>query len=134
MELASNQCCFSINFLTLDQITRTLEAQSNHIFETMSAYNHNKPPLPESYTPTQHDVVVGKGKKHFMHRGNIMLRNLVSAKLAEYSEAITKAGKSEIISNVVDHVNNKGAFIKRGPTGKWVYAEDRLCREKCSQT
>ena len=101
----------------------------------MSAYNHNKSPLPEDWSPTEHDVVVGKGKKFYLHPGNVMLRNLVSSKLAEYSKAHTKAGKSEIISDVVEHVNEKGAFVKRhAVSGKWVYAEDRLCREKCSQT
>ena len=63
-----------------------------------------------------------------------MLRDVVSSKLTEYSTANTKAGKSEIISDVVDQVNLKGAFIKKGASGRWVYAEDRLCREKCSQT
>lgn len=101
----------------------------------MSAYNHNKPPLPENWTPTDRDIVVGKGKKFYLHPGNVMLRNLVASMLADYSKAHTKAGKSEIISDVVENVNKNGAFVKRHPsTGKWVYAEDRLCREKCSQT
>jgi len=71
-----------------------------------------------------------------------MLRTYVSSLLQEYSQADTKLGKSEIISNVVKHVQKTGHFVKRdvavgggeGGTGRWVPAEYRLCREKCSQT
>ena len=48
--------------------------------------------------------------------------------------AQTKPDKSEIISGVVSHVRQTGRFVKRCPnTGKWMHAEDLLCREKCSQ-
>ena len=94
-----------------------------------------KSPLPEDWTPSDHDVVVGKGKKFFFHPGNVMLRDFVASILPAYSKATTKTGKSGIISTVVEHINEKGHFVKRDPmTAKWIYADDRLCREKCSQT
>jgi hypothetical protein len=91
--------------------------------------------LPDDFTPGDRDVVIGKGKKYFHHSGNAMLRNLVHAMLDEYWEAQTKPDKTCIISEVVEHVRNIGRFVKRDvASGKWVHAEDLLCREKCSQT
>ena len=53
----------------------------------------------------------------------------------EYSNAQTKPDKSNIISAVVEHVRQSGNFVKKDlSSGTWYYAEDLLCREKCSQT
>jgi hypothetical protein len=91
--------------------------------------------LPGDFTPGARDVVIGKGKKYFHHSGNAMLRNMVDAMLDEYREAQTKPDKTYIISQLVEHVRKIGRFVKRDvASGKWVHAEDLLCREKCSQT
>jgi len=53
----------------------------------------------------------------------------------EYAEAQTKPDKSNIITKVVTAVRKEGSFVKKHmASGKWVYAEDLLCREKVSQT
>lgn len=63
------------------------------------------------------------------------LRTLVGNMLEEYKKAQTKSDKSNIISDVVEYVRTKGRFVKRDcVTGKWIYAEPLLCREKCSQS
>lgn len=94
-----------------------------------------KSPLPADWSPGNQDVVVGKGKKFFHHPGNVLLRNLVASMHCEYSKATTKTGKSDIISGVIDNINEQGHFVKRDPvTTKWVHADDRLQREKTSQS
>jgi len=91
--------------------------------------------LPAGFVPGEHDVVIGKGKKFYFHSGNQWLRTLVSSMLEEYKQAQTKSDKSNIISDVVEYVRQHGRFVKRDlKTGKWVFAEPLLCREKCSQT
>ncbi|CAB9514526.1 Nitrilase family, member 2 [Seminavis robusta] len=101
----------------------------------MSSLSQHKPALADNFKPGHYDVVVGKGKKFYTHKGNVMLRDLVASMLGEYSKATSKAGKSDIISSVVKRINAIGNFVRREPAaGKWIYAEDRLCREKCSQT
>lgn len=95
----------------------------------MNSYNQ----LPENFTPGDHDVVIGKGKKYFFHKGNAMLRGLAASMLNEYALAKTKLDKSLIISDVAEHVRQKGNFVKRdNATERWVIAEDLLCREKIS--
>lgn len=92
--------------------------------------------LPEEYKPGPFDVVIGKGKKFYFHEGNDRLRKLARENwLDEYKKAVTKPDKSFIISEVVEEVRRNGRFVKKdNVTGKWVYAEELLCREKCSQT
>jgi len=52
----------------------------------------------------------------------------------DYSDAQTKPDKSNIISEVVTFVRQSGSFVRKDlVTDHWVYAEDLLCREKCSQ-
>jgi hypothetical protein len=89
--------------------------------------------LPEDYTPGVHDVVVGKGKKYFNHSGNEMLRTLAASMIDDYNKSCTKLDKSVIISHVVDRVRASGIFVKfHLASGRWLVAEDLLCREKTS--
>ncbi|CAB9496449.1 Nitrilase family, member 2 [Seminavis robusta] len=89
--------------------------------------------LPDNFTPGDYDVVIGKGKKYFFHKGNAMLRNIAASMLEEYSRSKTKLDKSLIISDVAEHVRAQGSFVKRdNASDKWVLAEDLLCREKIS--
>jgi hypothetical protein len=97
--------------------------------------NMNIPTLPANFTPGEHDIVIGKGKKFYFHAGNQWLRTVVAGQIDEYSQAMTKADKSNIISSVVEFVRTNGRFVKLDTSsGQWVFAEPLLCREKCSQT
>ncbi|CAB9496151.1 Nitrilase family, member 2 [Seminavis robusta] len=101
----------------------------------MSSFTTTNAALPEDFAPSAHDVVIGKGKKFYFHAGNQWLRDVVAERIAEYSQATTKADKSNIISKVVEYISQNGRFVKIDThTGQWVYAEPLLCREKCSQT
>ena len=76
-------------------------------------------------------------KKFFNHAGNSKLRDIVASLLSEYKRAATKTQKSEVISVAIAKVQDDGGhFVKRNPAcpTAWMFADDRLCREKCSQT
>jgi len=102
----------------------------------MSNTNTDAPmSLPADFKgPGNKDVVIGKGKKFYFHEGNQWLRKIVAERINEYSQAVTKADKSNLISSVVEFVRTNGRFVKLDNTGTWVYAEPLLSREKCSQT
>jgi hypothetical protein len=93
--------------------------------------------LPESFSPSQHDVVCGRGRNIFMHVGNQSFRQLVASRLQEYSDALTKLEKTRIIGEMVDHVRTNsphGGFVKRSSKdGRWYQLLDFLSREKISQ-
>lgn len=90
--------------------------------------------LPSNFTPGDRDVVIGKGKKFYFHPANQWLRTVVAERIESYSQAVTKADKSNIISGVVEYVREHGRFVKIASSGEWIFAEPLLCREKCSQT
>jgi hypothetical protein len=91
--------------------------------------------LPD-FTPGEHDVICGRGRKAFNHIGNGNFRKLVESRLAEYSHVTTKLEKSYMLSEIVLEVRQKspGGFVKRDTTnGHWYEVGDFLAREKTSQ-
>jgi hypothetical protein len=93
--------------------------------------------LPESFYPSEHDFICGRGRKIFMHAGNQRFRKLVESRLQEYSNAATKLEKSCIICEMVVHVRSNspdGGFVKRSSKeGRWYQLQEFLSREKTSQ-
>jgi hypothetical protein len=93
--------------------------------------------LPESFEPSDDDVLVGRGKTCFNHVGNQRFRVKVTDYLEEYSRAKTKADKSVILTKVVSEVRKKsplGGFVKKdNKTSRWFEVGDFLAREKTSQ-
>jgi hypothetical protein len=93
--------------------------------------------LPESFTPSKHDFVCGRGRKIFMHVGNQRFRQLVERRLQEYSNAANKLEKSCIICEMVLYLRTSsphGGFVKRNSKdGRWYLLGDFLSREKTSQ-
>jgi hypothetical protein len=90
--------------------------------------------LPESFSPSEHDFVCGRGRKIFMHVGNQRFRQLVGSRLQEYCSAATKLEKSCIIGEMVDHLRSHGGFVKKSlKDGRWYQLGGFLSREKTSQ-
>ena len=83
----------------------------------------NMTALPHGYSPGEHDVICGRGRKAFSHVGNERFRKLVESRLAEYSSASAKLEKSYILSDIVCEVRRRsptGGFVKRDTTtGHW---------------
>jgi hypothetical protein len=93
--------------------------------------------LPETFYPSEHDFVCGRGRKIFMHVGNQRFRQLVESRLQEYSNATTKLEKSGIICEMVVYLRANrphGGFVKlNAKDGRWYQLGDFLSREKTSQ-
>jgi hypothetical protein len=127
----------------VNMIYATTSPKSNKMIATLN-YGYNgtrKDPklrlLPESFHPSEQDVICGRGRKIFMHIGNERFRKLVAGRLQEYSSTSTKLEKSRIICEMVVHVrtnNPHGGFVKMSTEdGRWYQLRDFLSREKTSQ-
>lgn len=91
--------------------------------------------LPEDFTPGTNHVIIGRGKKCSEHSGNVQLRQIVRSRLEEYSQANTKAAKSDILASIVQQIHAVGGFVREdAATGRWMTVGTFLAREKTSQT
>lgn len=94
-------------------------------------------PLPMNFSPSEFDVLVGRGKRCFNHIGNHRFRLLVNGFLDQYANTKSKLEKSSILRRVVDEVRARspyGGFVKRdNTTNQWYEVGDFLAREKTSQ-
>lgn len=106
--------------------------------------------LPEWFTPTECDVLCGRGRVCKEWKGNVRYRELVDEHLQEYSDAETKLQKGMIISTIVSRIRNGclygrdncpnhankvcSGFVKFDDASKrWYEVGDFLAREKTSQ-
>lgn len=94
--------------------------------------------LPESFEPTDNEVILGRGKQIASHKGNKLYKEIVLSHIKEYSAAQTKALKSSILSHIVNKIRANSAFqagfIKQdGTTGRWMIAEDSAARIATAQ-
>jgi len=93
--------------------------------------------LQEDFSPIDSDVICGRGRRCFNHRGNVKFRNTILAYLTRYKAAETKAQKSNIICEIIDLVRKdspNGGFVKKDePSGRWFEVGNFLAREKVSQ-
>jgi len=93
--------------------------------------------LPDSFEPSDGDVICGRGKKCYAHEGNERFRRRVNENLEAYSTAKTKSEKAKIISGIVDQVRQSsssgGGFVKQDESGRWYEVGDFIAREKTAQ-
>jgi hypothetical protein len=94
--------------------------------------------LPESFYPSDRNVICGRGRRIFEHPGNQHFRSIViPGRVEEYFNAKTKLEKSDIIYDVVSQVRASrphGGFVKfSGDDGRWYEAGEILSRTKTSQ-
>ena len=90
-----------------------------------------------SFTPRDHDVIIGRGRASNNHIGNKRLGRIVASKLDVYSIARTKNDKTDLISSIIDQIRTnspKGAFVKQDlQTKLWYDAGNFAAREKISR-
>lgn len=93
-------------------------------------------PLAHDFVPGPNDVICCRGQTARKHQGNINFRKIVHDKINDYSNAISKLGKSLIVKGIVDKVRKsspEGGFVKE-KDGKWYEVGDHLAREKVGQS
>jgi len=93
----------------------------------------------KGFYPSKNDVIIGRGKKCYHHKGNAKLRHLVSTQLTAYSCSVTKSEKSGILCAIVKSIRNdpdgSGGFMKQDVKTQLYYdIGDIMAKEKISQT
>lgn len=91
--------------------------------------------LPEGFQPGPPDVICARGKKAFLHSGNLHFRATIESQMDRYSSTGTKLEKSLIVSHIVDEIRQAspgGGFVKQ-EKGRWLEVGDHAAREKVGQ-
>lgn len=115
-----------------NSVSGTSQASS----QARNSASHQMTLLPEGFAPGDCDVICGRGKKCYNHKGNERFRVRVNDMLAKYVSADSKLAKSGVLSELVDHVRREspdGGFVKQDNNGRWYEVGDFLAREKTSQ-
>jgi hypothetical protein len=85
--------------------------------------------------PTDKDVLLGRGRTNFFHRGNVRFREIVGSKLHAYLSATSRSSKSKIVREIADEVLAESRFLKQDEkTFVWHDAGLKATREKVSFT
>jgi len=94
--------------------------------------------LPDTFTPSPNEVIVGRGKKIATHAGNQRLKSLVHDRLEEYEHANDKTHKTYIISQIFHEIRRSssvGGFVKRDAlSGSWYSVRDPTARTNIAQS
>jgi hypothetical protein len=94
--------------------------------------NHNKKYLPHDYILNDYDVVCGRGRTCYNHKGNIRFRDIVQQQLSSYMDAKTKTDKTMVIYDIIQYVRRTtpttgGGFVKKDhSTGRFYEVGDFL--------
>ena len=88
--------------------------------------------LPEGFTPSPDDVVIGRGRKIVAR--NARFYKIIEREMHAYAAATSKALKSLILVRVLQHVKevSKGKFVKKDGD-RWLEVEDSLSRTTIAQ-
>lgn len=89
--------------------------------------------LSEDFVPDVKHVIIGRGKKHSKHPGNLRYSDLVHEEMHAYAAAENKAGKSEVISRLVARVRETGNFVREAGQGRWALVEEHAVRTTTAQ-
>lgn len=70
-------------------------------------------------TPTEHDVLMGRGKRVYNHEGNVHFRSLVAEKAACYETTKSKAGRRAIARSIIQEIESRGGrFLRPATNGR----------------
>jgi len=87
-------------------------------------------------TPTSTDVLLGRGGLTNRHQGNAHFRLMVEAEKQNYKSLGEQwQKKCEYSKSIMKRVSDYGGrFLKKDEiSGKWIEADERTVRKKCSQ-
>ncbi|CAB9514048.1 Nitrilase family, member 2 [Seminavis robusta] len=118
--------------------SESIDSRSSATFSPTEGKEGKSPFLPESFEPTENEVILGRGKQVATHPGNKRFKEVVLSHIKEYSAAQTKALKSNILSHIVSKIRGKSSFqagfVKQdNSTGRWMVAEDSAARIATAQ-
>lgn len=82
--------------------------------------------------PTEHDVLLGRGRGNESHAGNARYLMLLDEHSEAYNKAVRRFKKSDVTETVIRRVNEKGRFVKH-EKGQWVECSPEEVHCKVSQ-
>jgi hypothetical protein len=113
------------------------EGRSDQTSSNMNSDEHNQT-LPASLTLEPFDVILGRGRTHIYHPGNMRMQTIVRAARPSYNKAgTTRLQKTSITQEVVQAIKTSGdqssRFLKLdASTGGWTQVDDEVARIKVS--
>ena len=60
--------------------------------------------LANDYKLSDYDVICGRGRTCYNHRGNVRFRDIVQQQLSQYMDAKTKTDKTLVIYDIIQYV------------------------------
>lgn len=107
----------------------------------MSKFTDHKVPkavqLPKTWSPSELDVICGRGSIALQHIGNQRLRAIVNSMIPQYNACKCKFQKSSLVSSIVASVQQAspdGGFVKfDSDENAWIRVSERHAREKVGQ-
>ena len=95
--------------------------------------------LPKDYSPGYFTVIVGRGKKGLLHKGNARLNRLVVDRLRDYDKSADKLEKSILLRRIVRQIrgdNNDGVGFVRydKKTDRWQELTETTSRVAVAQS
>jgi hypothetical protein len=92
--------------------------------------------LPASLTLEPFDVILGRGRTHLHHPGNMRMKTLVRAAKPRYKKAVTTRNEKtritqEIVQAIQTSGDQPGRFLRHDEsTGGWTQVDDEVARVK----
>jgi hypothetical protein len=88
--------------------------------------------LSVDFQPSDYSVLCSRGKDSDNHIGNRRFRELASTYVERYSQAVSKAAKSVIVSEIITAIRKLGGSFCKHKRGTWFELGDHYAREKVS--
>jgi hypothetical protein len=96
----------------------------------LSASGSHNTQLRAEFQPSEYSVVCGRGS--YNHIGNSRFRILAGQFMERYSQADTKAAKTDIVSEIIAVIRQAGGNFYRYKKGAWFELGYHYAREKVS--
>jgi hypothetical protein len=88
--------------------------------------------LSVDFQPSEYSVLCSRGKDSVNHIGNRHFHKLASTYVEKYSQAVSKAAKSIIVSEIITAIRKAGGGFCKHKRGAWFELGDHYAREKVS--
>lgn len=80
---------------------------------------------------TDFDILLGRGRTSFNHKGNRRFRKFIVCNVQRYSISTNRFSKSLVVSEVLKGIKLAGGrFLREGSDGKYFEVADKIAKEK----
>ncbi|CAB9519052.1 Nitrilase family, member 2 [Seminavis robusta] len=93
--------------------------------------------LPADFIPTEHTIIIGRGRVVKQHSANKKFDKMIQAIAADYQAAPCKSEKGAILTRLIHEIGSAAdiaGFVRKDPTtGHWTLVEEALARQTAAQ-